>query len=156
QRMMTLEYASPEQVQGGPVTTGSDVYSLGVILYKLLTGRRPHDLSEKSLTDAVQIICEAEPIKPSLAVESEKLRRQLTGDLDNIVLLALRKEPARRYASVEQFSEDIRRHLAGLPVTATRDTIAYRSAKFMRRNRALVTASALVAILLLAGIIATM
>ncbi|MGH9846475.1 MAG: serine/threonine-protein kinase, partial [Blastocatellia bacterium] len=144
QRMMTLDYASPEQVRGLPITTASDVYSLGVILYEMISGRRPFDLENQSLTGAVRIISEVEPVKPSLAVEPEKQRRELAGDLDDIVLMALRKEPARRYASVEQFSNDIRRHLERLPVTASPATLAYRGMKFVRRNQVFVVATALV------------
>ncbi|MGH9845142.1 MAG: protein kinase domain-containing protein [Blastocatellia bacterium] len=153
QRMLTLDYASPEQVRGKQITTTSDVYSLGVVLYELLSGKRPYDLSEKSLTDAVHIIGEVESPPPSQAVESEKLRRQLAGDLDNIVMMALRKEPARRYASVEQMSRDIQRHLEGLPVTASPATWSYRGRKFVRRNKGVVVAAALITLLLLiAGI----
>lgn len=153
QRMMTLEYASPEQVRGERLTTVSDVYSLGVILYELLTGRRPYGTAEKSLSEAVRVICEDEPFRPSLAARSEKQRRQLVGDLDNILLMALRKEPGRRYSSVEQFSQDVRRHLEGLPVTASKDTFAYRSAKFVRRNKSLVMAAAMIFLSLLMGIV---
>ncbi len=153
QRMMTLEYASPEQICGQAVTTASDVYSLGVILYELLAGKRPYETAEKSLSEAVRIICEDEPVKPSLSIQSEKQRRRLEGDLDDIVLMALRKEPARRYSSVEQFSEDLRRHIEGRTVTASRHTFAYRSAKFVRRNKVAVAATALVVLSLLTGII---
>ena len=183
-RLMTPEYASPEQVRGQPVTTASDVYSLGLVLYELLTGRSPYRFTSRSPSDIAREIGETEPKKPSTIIERsrngqdsgngtantarasesiirtregspERLRRRLRGDLDNIVLMALRKEPQRRYQSVEQFSEDIRRHLEALPVRAGKDTLAYRGAKFVRRNRAATVAAALVFLSLLGGIIAT-
>jgi serine/threonine-protein kinase len=145
---MTPEYASPEQARGETVTIAADVYSLGVLLYKLLTGLLPYDVQDRSLPEILRAVCEEEPARPSAralslnakvaasrASRTRRLSRQLTGDLDNIVLKALRKEPERRYASVEQLSEDIRRHLEGLPVSARRDTLAYRTAKFVRRHR---------------------
>ena len=151
-RPMTLAYASPEQVRGETVTTASDVYALGIILYKLLAGRHPHRLPFTSPTDAERIICEEQPPAPSVALRSSidldmegsgqldrpslrKLIRRLSGDLDTIVLMALRKEPERRYASVEQFAADIRRYLVALPVSAQRDTVRYRASRFVRRNK---------------------
>jgi eukaryotic-like serine/threonine-protein kinase len=144
-RLMTPEYASPEQVRGEPVSTATDVYSLGVVLYALLTGRRPYPASSKSSHDIIQAVLGTEPEKPSTA------NRRLRGDLDNIVLKALRKEPERRYASVEQFSEDIRKHLAGLPVSARPDTLAYRGSKFVRRHKWAVIAATLAVLALLGG-----
>ena len=128
-RMMTPDYASPEQVRGEPVTTATDVYSLGVVLYELLTGRRPFETKTTSWPELERTICHTEPDSPATIVAD------LRGDLENIVLKALRKEPVRRYNSVEQFAEDIRRHLAGLPVQARKDTLRYRTGKFVRRNR---------------------
>jgi eukaryotic-like serine/threonine-protein kinase len=175
-RLMTPEYASPEQVRGETVTTASDIYALGVILYELLTGRRPYRLTRRSLHEVERIVCEQEPERPSTAISRveaevdgagelhalatpesvsltregspERLRRRLRGDLDNIVLRALSKEPARRYGSAEQFSEDLRRHLTGLPVIARPDTFGYRSGKFIRRHKAGVAAAAAAALML--------
>ena len=139
QRLLTPEYASPEQVRGEPITTAADVYSLGVLLYLLLTGRHPYYQEIFSPAEIERAICEVEPEKPSVVVmreaaearegTPEKLRRRLQGDLDNIVLMALRKDVSRRYGSAEQLSEDIRRHLEGLPIQARRDTLVYRSGK---------------------------
>jgi serine/threonine protein kinase len=162
-RLMTPEYASPEQVRGQPVTTATDVYSLGVVLYQLLTGQKPYRLKTRTTEEISRAIIEQEPQRPSTAIAkgdgSSKSQtpnpKLLRGDLDNIVLMALRKEPERRYQSVEQFSGDIRRHLEALPVRARKDTLAYRSAKFVRRNTAATAAAALVFLTLLGGIIAT-
>ena len=161
-RPMTPECASPEQIRGEPVTTLSDVYALGILLYALLTGRSPYHFTTHSPYDIARTVSDNEPVKPSSArTEPESpergLRdlRPLRGDLDNIVLTALRKEPERRYQSVEQFSEDIRRHLAGLPVLARQDTFAYRASKFVRRNRVAVAAALLIFFSLLGGVLAT-
>ncbi|MGH9841171.1 MAG: protein kinase domain-containing protein [Blastocatellia bacterium] len=159
-RLMTPDYASPEQVRGGAITTATDVYSLGVVLYELLTGRRPYQFETYSPLEIERAICDTEAPRPSEAAREQtgapaKLARQLAGDLDNIVLMALRKEPARRYQSVEQFSDDLRRHLTGLPVQARADTFTYRAGKFVKRHRAAVVAAALVLLSLLGGILAT-
>jgi eukaryotic-like serine/threonine-protein kinase len=134
-RLMTPEYASPEQAQGFQITTLSDVYSLGVILYELLTGHSPYVLKNRSALDIARTITETQPQLPSSIVTTSDLRRRLRGDLDNIVLMAMRKEPERRYQYVDQLSEDIRRHIQGLPIIAHKDTFMYRSAKFIRRNK---------------------
>src|SRR5205085_1028999 len=162
-RIMTPEYASPEQLKGEPITTLSDVYSLGVCLYELLTAQRPYKLIHKTPDELSKAICEQEPQRPSTTVAkgdgSSKLHapssKVLRGDLDNIVLKSLRKEPARRYASVEQFSEDILRHLEGLPVRARKGTYSYRASKFIRRHKLGLAAALLVLATLCAGIITT-
>lgn len=172
-RLLTPEYASPEQVRGERITTASDIYSLGVILYELLTGRRPYKLKTREPGEIARAVCDEEPERPSTAVtrveeaslpddegrppttpeaasarregDPGRLRKRLSGDLDNIVLMCLRKEPERRYASVESLAEDIRRHLDGRPVRARGDTFTYRAGKFVSRNRVLVAAGSLVA-----------
>lgn len=163
QRVMTPEYASPEQVKGEKITTATDVYSLGVLLYELLTGLRPYRLKTRTPEEIARAITEQEPERPSTAIasgENSKLEirnsKFLKGDLDNIVLMAMRKDPARRYTSVGQFSEDIRRHLAGLPVVARKDTVSYRTSKFVKRHRIGVAAAALVLLSLVGGIVATL
>ncbi len=157
---MTPEYASPEQARGLPVTTATDVYSLGVLLCELLTGRRPYRLPSRDPAEMARVITTIEPERPSdmaaRAPEATRARRrQLEGDLDNIVLMALRKEPERRYASVNQLSEDIRLHLEGRPVIARPDTFRYRASKFVRRNRVSVTAALAVLLSLVGGLVAT-
>lgn len=160
-RPMTPEYASPEQVRGEPVTTASDVYSLGIVLYEILTGELPYHFPSKSAYDMARTITDDEPKRPS-ALSRERNRKStienrksLKGDLDNILLLALRKEPARRYQSVEQFSDDIRRHLEARPVRARKDTVGYRASRFIRRNRAATAAAVLVLLSLIGGLIST-
>jgi serine/threonine protein kinase len=161
-RVMTPEYASPEQIKGESITTTSDVYSLGVLLYELLTGDRPYRLTTQTQEEIARAVTTQEPKPPSTAAVSNSSGRDarslklLRGDLDKIVLMAMRKEPARRYASVAQFSGDIRRHLEALPVIARKDTWAYRSSKFVRRHRVGVAAASLVALSLIAGIVATL
>jgi len=191
QRLLTPEYASPEQLRGEPVTTASDVYQLGLLLFGLLTGRRPRlegpapatpgaasgrirDVERPSsiVTGRTEARPPASPPTPrpgepaggegeplpdqaaiatARGVTPERLKRQLRGDLDNIVLRALREEPGRRYDSVEQLSEDIRRHLVGLPVVARPETAAYRAGKFVRRHPVGVAASSAMAAVLLAS-----
>ena len=154
QRVMTPDYASPEQILGQRVAASSDVYSLGVLLYRLLAGRPPYHFGSDRASEIERVVCEQEPPRPS-AVADPALRRRLRGDLDDVVLQALRKEPERRYGSVEQFSNDIRRHLEGLPVRARPGTLAYRAGKFLRRHHIGVAAAAVVLLALLSGLAAT-
>jgi serine/threonine protein kinase/tetratricopeptide (TPR) repeat protein len=164
-RIMTPDFASPEQVRGDPITTASDVYSLGVILYVLLTGRRPYRVSSTAPHEIIKAICDTDPEKPSKIdshskenkriepdPKGDKLRRALSGDLDNIVLKALRKEPQRRYATVEQFSEDVRHHLEYLPVAARADTAGYRASRFVLRHRIGVAITGVVSFLLIGAL----
>jgi non-specific serine/threonine protein kinase/serine/threonine-protein kinase len=152
--VMTPDYASPEQVKGQTVTTASDVYSLGVLLYELLAGRRPYEVQADSLTAIVKAVCETEVVAPSVAAQGRN-RATLRGDLDTIVLKALRKEPERRYQTARELSEDLLRHLEGRPVTARADTVGYRAGKFVRRHRTAVAAGVLIAASLIAGIVTT-
>ena len=200
---MTPGYASPEQLQHKSVTTATDIYSLGVILYEILSGHRPFETKENDLKEIYHAVVESEAPPPSALVdtiakefkkkteaktevkqlddfapatkiagfdartEAVKFRRtmpqsirlnssSLRGDLDNIVLKALRKEPERRYSSAENFAEDIRRHQQGLPVSARPNTFSYRAGKFIKRNRASVTAAALIVLAIIGGIAATL
>lgn len=201
--VMTPGYASPEQLQNKSVTTATDIYSLGVILYELLSGHRPFESIEDDLKEIFKAVLENEPLPPSAiidtvsksfkeiteaktkiksdeiaesptkiltsnsATEQNKLRRtrpqtvnlssnSLRGDLDNIVLKSLRKEPERRYSSAENFAEDIHRHQRGLPVTARPNTFSYRAEKFFKRNRAGVIGGVLILLAIITGIAATL
>jgi serine/threonine protein kinase len=181
--IMTPDYASPEQVRGGPLGVASDVYSLGVVLYELLTGHRPYRMRSRLLHEVVRVICEEEPTRPSTVVmqtegsvadgpasapltpervsavregDSAKLRRRLEGDLDSILLKALRKEPGERYGSVDQLNEDLRRHLENQPVAARKGTWRYRLARFVRRHRALLLLAGLLATTLCIGVMTTL
>ena len=195
-RIMTPQFASPEQLHGHLITTATDVYSLAVVLYKLLTGRMPYRIDRDSPYRLAQAICESTPEKPSIAVgrpistvpgivsgletssksaesggaeyrtdvstiqfvseqrrtSPDQLRRVLSGDLDQIVLKALRKEPERRYASAGEFADDIRSYLRGLPVAARRGTAAYRAGKFIKRNKLALAITSIFALLGLVGI----
>jgi eukaryotic-like serine/threonine-protein kinase len=169
---LTPEYASPEQLRGESITTSADVYSLGVVLYRLLTGHSPYRVNTTSPADLARAITEVEPERPSSAVLrkiaevsdatpkeidvlSGRWARELRGDLDTIILKALRKEPQYRYSSVEQLSEDIRRHLENLPVKARRGSTTYRLGKFLLRHRIGVAAAALVAVAIAGGVLTT-
>ncbi len=180
-QLMTPEYASPEQLRGLAITTASDVYSLGLVLYELLSGHHPYRLPSRQAGEVAKVVLQSEPERPSVVVSRQQAddrnnptqnyeqrttdnaprtsktnaqsvirsAKSLRGDLDNIVLKALRKEPPRRYASVQEFSEDIRRHLEGLPVMASPDTFGYRAGKFVQRNKVGVLATAAVVMTLL-------
>ena len=153
-RMMTPAYASPEQVKGEALGTTSDIYSLGVLLYELLCGSAPYDFPTASPLQVATIICEQDPPPPSarVAATDRRLAHLLDGDLDSIVLMAMRKEPARRYASADMLRQDVERHLAGLPVLAHRGNRRYRLQKFLRRHRVEAAAAAIVIVALVAGL----
>jgi serine/threonine-protein kinase len=153
-RLMTPHYASPEQVQGKPVSTATDLYSLGVVLYKLLTGRRPYELGSQSLHEIERVVCEVTPPPPSQVLRARR-RDRLPRDLDNIVLMAMRKEPERRYASAQELADDIRRCLERRPVLARRDTLGYRASSFVRRNAGAVAAAAVIFLSVIGGAVAT-
>jgi eukaryotic-like serine/threonine-protein kinase len=181
-RIFTPVYASPEQVKGETITTASDVYSLGALLYVLLTGKRPYRVATRATDELARAVIEQDPTRPSFAVRAdgesaeregeeaptparvaalrettpERLSRALAGDLDTIVLKAMHKDPQRRYASAEQLSEDLRRHLEGRPVKARPDSRSYRLGKFVRRHRAGVAAAILVILAVVGGIAATL
>jgi serine/threonine protein kinase/tetratricopeptide (TPR) repeat protein len=177
-QMMTPEYASPEQLHNKPVTTASDTYSLGVLLYVMLTGHKPFVFMTRSVQDICDVIRDNEPRRPSevaaieetttsgrvvtaegvaaaRATRPDKLIHKLSGDLDTILLMALRREPGRRYTSVEQLAGDIENYLAGRPVAAREDTFSYRASKFMRRHQGAVIAAGFSVFLLIAGTITT-
>jgi eukaryotic-like serine/threonine-protein kinase len=175
---MTPAYASPEQIKGDAITTASDVYALGVVLYRLLTGRSPYKSDNTQPLALAKEIVDTDPERPSTVIDRaasssqgvasidtqrvlstlgvRRLKRDLRGDLDNIVLMALRKDPERRYASAEQLGEDVRRYQARLPVIARPDTFAYRAEKFVARNRWAVAFASLAAFGLIGGIVATL
>ena len=172
-RPLTPEYASPEQLRGLAVTTLSDVYQLGILLYELLSGRRPWYPNTPSLADIQRSVLETDPVRPSAALtrsggavphqaEPEELarargstlpalRRQLSGDLDHIVLKAIRKQPESRYGSVAELVADVRRHEERRPITARRGTVRYKTSRFVRRNRLGVAATAAIALAMVAG-----
>ena len=178
-RPMTPEYASPEQVRGEPITNATDIYSLGVLLYELLTGHRPYRVRSDSPLEIERSVCEKEPEKPSAAVSRidesashdgsrrtaitpqligearairpEELPRRLRGDLDTIVMKAIRKRPEHRYASAHAFAKDIERHLSGMPIEARKATLLYRSGKFIHRHMESL-ATALLAFAVVAGL----
>ena len=169
QRFLTPEYASPEQIRGEPLTTASDVYSLGVLLYELLTGRRPHRLDGCTTEEMIRIVSERDPAPPSTAVtrpaesesepvaearsaSPERLQRHLRGDLDAIAMMALRKQPHARYGSAELLAQDVERHLAHQPVLARKGSRRYRLGMMLRRHRLEATAIAAVLVALVGGL----
>ncbi|NNF57636.1 MAG: tetratricopeptide repeat protein [Rhodothermaceae bacterium] len=177
---LTPEYAAPEQVRGEAITTATDVYALGLVLYELLTGHRPYRFTRTTPAEIERVVCEQMPAKPSTVVTRptlptapqavavtpetvsrarstipERLRRYLGGDLDTIVLKALRKAPDQRYASAEALVEDVRRHQLGVPVLARKETSLYRASKFVRRHRAGVIAATLLIVALMGGLVVT-
>lgn len=141
--LMTVAYASPEQIRGERQTVASDVYSLGVILYELLTAHRPYQPANTSFAEIVRVTCEQEPVPPS------QWRRQLAGDLEIILHKALSKDPRLRYPTVDEFAADLRRHLAGQPIHARPATFSYRAGKFLRRHQIAVPAGALAVVMIL-------
>ena len=145
----TPQYASPEQVLGNTITTASDTYSLGVLLYVLLTGTTPYELKELTTAEMLRVICSEPPRRPTQAVDSHQ---RLDADLEAILLKSLRKEPQERYLTTEQFASDLRAYLEGLPVAARRGTFRYRASKFIRRNRFRLVAVALLASSLVVGV----
>ena len=151
--ILTPEYASPEQIRIAPITTAADVFSLGILLYEMLSGVHPFRRKDALPHEVMRAICEDDPA--AMSVVAGRRGKQLRGDLDTIVLTALRKQPMLRYASVEQLAEDIRRHQRGWPVLAKGDGMAYRLQRFARRQWLPLTAAALVMFLLTAGILAT-
>jgi len=176
--LMTPEYASPEQVQGHTASVSTDIYSLGVLLYKLLSGHHPYRIKNLLPHEVLHTICEIEPVRPSIAIEQmeeittpedgvasldpvtiselrreqpEQLCHHLAGDLDNIILMAMRKEIRHRYSTVEQFAQDIHRHLESLPVLARKGTLTYCAGRYVHRNRLRVIAAVLAIACLVAG-----
>jgi serine/threonine-protein kinase len=157
QWVMTPDYASPEQVRGETLTTASDVYALGMILYELLTDRRPYEFKTGAVEEIVETVCRRDPERPSTRVLSTaddgRRARALRGDLDAIAMMALRKEPGRRYGSAERLSDDIQRHLDGLPVAAFHGHRGYRVTKFLRRHRVEVAAVGIVVLSIVVGLV---
>ena len=169
-RVMTPEFASPEQVRGQQVTTASDIYSLGVLLFLLLTGQHPYRFKTSSMLEIERVVCEEDPAKPSEAIlsdssepsgipaetEASKLRKTLRGDLDRIIQKAMRKEPGLRYNSAQSFADDLENYLIGEPVKARAPTLRYRIRKFVTRHKLGVTAASVAILVLTAGLAGTL
>jgi eukaryotic-like serine/threonine-protein kinase len=174
-RAMTPEFAAPEQLQGGSITTSTDIYALGVLLFVLLTGQHPAGAGPHTHADLVKAVVDTEPARPSeivtqsrtnsemtttnatkRATTPDRLRRLLRGDLDTIVAKALKKDPCERYSSVTAMADDLRRYLRSEPIGARPDTIAYRAIKFVRRNRAVAALAAVAAVAMVAGTLGTL
>jgi non-specific serine/threonine protein kinase/serine/threonine-protein kinase len=156
QRVLTPEYASPEQIRGEPIRPANDVFALGVLLYRLLTDKGPYGSPTPPPYELARAVCEQEPDEPSAAVDDRGLRRRLKGELDTIAMTALRKDPERRYASVAQLDEDIDRHLTGRPILAHDGAFTYRARKFVVRHRFAVASATAVVVALVGGLAATM
>jgi len=155
-QMMTPDYASPEQICADPITVASDVYSLGAVLYELLTGQRPHAIGKYTPQEIMKSVCESDVRRPSLAVAGNRsLARELSGDLDTILLKAMQREPERRYESAEQLADDLQRVINHEPVHARPDTALYVVSKFARRNRIPVVMAALLLVALSVGMVST-
>jgi eukaryotic-like serine/threonine-protein kinase len=165
-RAYTPDYASPEQLLGKLVATPSDVYALGVVLHELLTGTRPFDFSGRSAGEVERLVSETVPARPSGTItearagalgerSGARARGRIAGDLDAIILKALRKEPERRYGSVEELAADVKRHLDGHPVQARPDGFGYQVAKLVRRRRTETTLVVVAVVLLVGGVVAT-
>jgi serine/threonine-protein kinase len=152
---VTVAYAAPEQLRGGAVTTATDVYALGLILYLLLADRPPFETDDKTATEVMQAVLETDPPPPSKVATRPGTRRLLAGDLDNIIARSLRKDPIERYVSVDAFAQDVRRYLAHEPVAARPDSLGYRAGKFVRRHRGGVAAAVLVLLSLVGTAIVT-
>ncbi len=152
-RLFTRDYASPEQIRGEAITTATDTYALGVLLYELLSGTRPFHFVSQRLEDIERVVTSTEPAKPSTVVRQDdtRLSRQLAGDLDTIVLTAMDKEPKRRYASAGRLAEDVRRHLEKRPILARPTTWSYRTGRFIMRHRLAVAAASVVVAVVLGG-----
>lgn len=162
-RVMTPEFAAPEQVRGEPVTTATDIYALGAVLYELLTGKRAHRFTRNTAAEIERVVCDTEPETPSHALRSGSAapdatdirRGPISSELDTIVLKALQKDPARRYASAEAMLEDLRRFRSGRPLLARPDSLRYRWAKFIGRHRLAVGAGAVIVLAIAGGVVAT-
>ena len=148
EQLMTPEYASPEQLMGKPATTATDIFALGVLLYELIVGRRPFEASTRSPAELERMICQYDPPRPSTVIrrefpEQRGLASAVKGELDNIILKAIQKDPARRYSSAAEFAADIQRYLDGFPVLAQPDSLRYRAVKFIGRHKGAVAAAVL-------------